>query len=424
MTRSYRVANAVAAVALLVATVVRERARLHLRGHHPQGPWIPPARRSPASSAGTAVAGRRSTGPATWCSSRRPRAVHGASISIRTPALRASSPSKTARRPAAERFHEFQQPSINDAGRHRVLRRSREWRGRVRRARPARLRWSAVAVAGDAAPGGGVYESFDGVSRINAAGDVAFLATVSGGPSGIFLYDAGTTLVSSVARVGDATLDGREICAFIEPAVGLGATGTAFQAITMVSCVDVFEDDRVGIYRDTGLGIDRVALEGEPTPVGGTTYATFLGDPDLNASDQVLFRATIIGAVKSTGVFLFDAAGPTTTTLARTGDAAPPSGVLRTITEPSLTDGGPAPASAPTSKARPGAGIFLYDGVDEAVVLNASPVPTDIYLPGSIYRKIFEEIGIARSGTWVTYSATVDQPGVGTRLGLFRCEGS
>jgi hypothetical protein len=40
---------------------------------------------------------------------------------------------------------------------------------------------------------------------------VAFLATVSGGPTGVFVYDGGTMTITSIARVGDATLDGREI---------------------------------------------------------------------------------------------------------------------------------------------------------------------------------------------------------------------
>jgi hypothetical protein len=326
--------------------------------------------------------------------------------------------------PGGGAFSKFLQPSINDAGDIAFLGALASGEGVF--IDPAAGPMIAAALTGDAAPSGGAYASFDGVARINAAGDVAFLATVSGGPSGIFRYDAGTMLVSAVALVGDATLDGREICAFIAPAVGLGATGTAFQAITKVSCADAFEPDLVGIYRDTGLGIDRVALEGDATPVGGTTYNGFLGDPDLNASDQVLFRATIVGTVRSTGLFLFDPVGPTTIKVARTGDSAPTGGSLRTITEPSLTDGARAGFRANIKSDPSHEGIFLYDGVDEAVVLRTSTVPPGIFLPGSIYQKIFEEIGVSRSGTWVTYSASVKQPpgNGGAKVGLFRCEGT
>jgi len=326
--------------------------------------------------------------------------------------------------PGGGTFTQFRQPSINDAGDIGFFGDLASGEGVF--IDPAAGAMFAVALSGGAAPSGGFYDTFDGVSRINAAGDIAFLATVSGGPSGIFVYDAGTTTTSAAALVGDLTLDGREICSFVEPAVGLGATSTAFQVVTKVSCADVLEPELVGVYRTTGLGIGRVALAGDPTPIGGTTYSNFLGDPDLNATDQVLFRATFGGTVSGTGLFLFDPVGPTTITVARTGDSTPVGGSLRTITEPSLTDGSRAGFRANIANDPDHEGIFLYDGVDEAVVTRLSPVPVGIFLPGSIYKKIFEEIGVSRSGTWVTYSALVKQPpgSGGAKIGLFRCEGT
>lgn len=326
--------------------------------------------------------------------------------------------------PGGGAYEQFRQPSINDAGDVAFLATLGAGAGIF--VDPAAGPALQVARTGDAAPGGGNYASFDGLARINAAGDVAFLASVSGGASGIFLWDAGTMTIASIARVGDATLDGREICSFVAPAVGLGATATAFQVGTKVSCADVFETEIIGVYRATGLGIERVALAGDATPVAGTTYSGFLGDPDSNASDQVLFRATLAGAASGTGLFLWDAAGPTTTVVARKGDAAPTGGALKTITEPSLTDGSRAGFRANVAPDADHEGIFLYDGVDEAVVTRLSTVPTGVFLPGSKYQKIFEEIGVSRSGTWVTYSATVKQPpgSGGAKTGLFRCEGS
>jgi hypothetical protein len=326
--------------------------------------------------------------------------------------------------PGGGTFERFRQPSINDAGDVAFFADLASGEGIF--VDPAAGAAFAVALTGAAAPGGGVYATFDGVARINAAGDVAFLATVTGGASGIFVYDAGTTTIASIARVGDATLDGREICAFVAPAVGLGGARTAFQVITKVACADPFETELVGVYRDTGLGIDRVALQGDATPVGGTTYSSFLGDPDLNAADQVLFRATIGGTVGGTGLFLFDPVGSATTTLVRTGDSAPSGGAFRTITEPNLTDDGRAGFRANVKNHPSHEGIFLYDAVDEAVVVRTSAVPVGEFLPGSVYQKIYEEIGVSRSGTQVTYSANVKQPpGTGgAKVGLFRCEGS
>ncbi|MCC6765983.1 MAG: hypothetical protein IT293_15095 [Deltaproteobacteria bacterium] len=326
--------------------------------------------------------------------------------------------------PGGGAYEQFRQPSINDAGDVAFLATLGAGAGIF--VDPAAGAALAAARTGDAAPGGGTYASFDGLARINAAGDVAFLARVDGGPSGIFLWDGGSMTVASIARVGDATLDGREICSFLAPAVGLGATTTAFQVGTKVSCADALETELVGVYRATGLGIDRVALAGDATPVAGTTYAGFLGDPDLNASDQVLVRAAITGSASGTGLFLYDPVGPATTALARTRDAAPTGGTLRTITEPNLTDGARAGFRANVAPDPDHEGVFLYDGVDEAVVTRLSAVPVGMYLPGSRYQKIFEEIGVSRSGAWVTYSANVKQPpgSGGTKAGLFRCGGA
>ena len=327
--------------------------------------------------------------------------------------------------PGGGSFTRFEQPSINDAGDVAFFGDLASGEGVF--VDPAAGPMLEVAVTGDAAPGGGSFDTFDGVARINASGDVAFLATVSGFPTGVFVYDGGTMTIASIARVGDATLDGREICSFVAPSVGLGGSLTAFQVGTKVSCANALEPELYGIYRDTGAGIDRVALQGDATPIGGNVYDDFLGDPDLNEIDQVLFRATITGTLKSTGLFLFDAVGPTTITVVRTGDAAATvGGFLRTITEPNLTNGAQAGFRANLGNTPAKEGIFLYDGVDEAVVTKSSTVPTGLFLPGSVYQKIYEEIGVSRSGTWVTYSATVKQPpgNGGAKIGLFRCEGS
>lgn len=327
--------------------------------------------------------------------------------------------------PGGGSFTRFEHPSINDAGDIAFFGDLASGEGVF--VDPAAGAMFKVAVTGDAAPGGGVFDTFDGVARINASGDVAFLATVNGGPAGVFVYDGGLMTITSIARVGDATLDGREICSFVAPSVGLGGSLTAFHVTTKVLCADPFEPELTGIYRDTGAGIGRVALEGDPTPIGGTTYNQFLGDPDLNETDQVLFRASVVGTVSSTGLFLFDAVGPTTITVVRTGDAAATvGGFLRTITEPNLTNGAQAGFRANLGNTAAKEGIFLYDGVDEAVVTRLSPVPVGLFLPGSVYQKIYEEIGVSRSGTWVTYSATVKGPpgSGGAKIGLFRCEGT
>lgn len=324
--------------------------------------------------------------------------------------------------PGGGSFTRFQMPSINDADDIGFFGDLASGEGVF--IRPGIGGMVAAALSGQASPGGGTFDSFPGVSRINAAGDIAFFALVNGGPSGIFRYDAATTTVTAVALVGDVALDGREICDFQAPAVGLGGARAAFQTTTKVSCADSGEPALIGIYRETGLGTARVALAGDATPVIGTTYSKFYGEPDSNATDQIVFRASASGSQAVTGIFLFDPAGPSTSVIAKKGDAAPGGGALQTIVHPSLTDGGRAGFRARLSASPAHEGIFLYDGTDEAVVRRSDPVPVGIFTSGSTYRKIFEEIGVDRSGTHVTYSANVKEGSGGTLLGLLRCSGS
>jgi hypothetical protein len=289
----------------------------------------------------------------------------------------------------------------------------------------------AAATAG-VSPAGGTFNRFPAQSRVNAAGDVAFTAQVVGGANGVFLYDASATTVLTVALVNDAALDGRELCEFQD--VGLGASGAvAVRAVTKVDCTDVGEPELVGVYANVGLGFARVALEGDATPSPSTTYAQFIGAPDVNASDKVLFRARTVGVAGGYGLFLHDPVGPTTVVLAATGDAAPATGgSLKTIAPAGVTDGDRVALGARIAGGLAKIGIFLFDaGSSEKVVATGDPVPTDAFGPNSAYAKINpgnrknnEGIGVDRSGTWIAYTATVkDTTGTPNASGVLRCHG-
>src|SRR6185295_1831432 len=75
-----------------------------------------------------------------------------------------------------------------------------------------------AAATSDTSPGGGVFDKFPSLSRINASGALTFLSTVSGGPSGIFKYSGG--IVTKVAVVGDSTGTGRQFCSFATAEIG------------------------------------------------------------------------------------------------------------------------------------------------------------------------------------------------------------
>lgn len=90
-----------------------------------------------------------------------------------------------------------------------------------------------VVARGDAAPGGGTFSYFGLWPALNAAGAVAFAASVEGGPSpvGIFLADA--TGLMKVAGVGDTPTGGDRIASLtLYPLAALSPTGAVTFAVT------------------------------------------------------------------------------------------------------------------------------------------------------------------------------------------------
>ncbi len=331
--------------------------------------------------------------------------------------------------PGGSAYKTFREPSINDAGDLAFHAKLAIGEGVFQR--PAAGAVAKVAMTTDASPGGGVFEKFPAVSRVNAAGNVAFIGRVSSGADGVFLYDATLATVATVGLVGDLTLEGRQLCELIE--VGLGATGTvAIHAMTKVSCADPMEAEIRGIYRHSGLLFSKVLEEGDATPIGGTTYDNFIGAPDVNASDKVMVRARTTGVVGVVGIFLTDPVGPTTTTLAATGNFAPGGGSLKSLAPGGVTDGDRAGIGARIASGTAKTGIFLFGAGDEAVVRDGDLAPNDQFGPNSFYtkinpgnRKTNEEVGVDRSGTWLAYTARVyDTIGPPGKAGLFRCNGS
>lgn len=308
---------------------------------------------------------------------------------------------------------------------------------------PAAASTVAIALSGDPAPGGGVFDRFPGTSRLNASGDVAFAADVDGAARGIFVYDASGPAIVLVVREGDATGTGREFCSLRQACqngascdtVALGGLGNvAFVATTKADCTDTVEAEEVALWQQAGVGLfTQVARLGDPSPVAGTTYTAFaLRGPDANATDGLLFSATVQGVLGFVGHFLFDPSGPTTTLLVATDDFAPGSGgSLVRLSQPSLTDGGRAGIGARVKDGTSRTGLFLFDGADEPVVLETDAVPMDLF-GAALYKRINVgtskargEIGFDRSGTFVTYSAKVnDSVAPRGKLGLFRCQGS
>src|SRR5262249_50267809 len=157
-------------------------------------------------------------------------------------------------------------------------------------------------------------------------GDVAFIAESSGGnPDGVFLWERATAMLHTVVLEGGSTDQGRHFCNNAFFTVGLGDSGAVgFRAMTRPSaCGGPGQalQGGVSLVRPGG-GVTPVALQDLPTPLPATTYFKFAEAPEVNATDQVSFRATAVPPTR-TATFLWDPVTPTTVALAATGSVAP-----------------------------------------------------------------------------------------------------
>ena len=208
------------------------------------------------------------------------------------------------------------------------------------------------------------------------------------------------------------------------------------ETVVKTSCANPLDPETRGIWERTGLGFVAVAEENGAAP-NAALYVNFLGTPDVNVADKVLFRAH---TTNEQAIILFDPAGPTTTQLVATGDATPDvtpiadDGTLKSVAFGSLTDGD---RTAVGIRVKGGEGtaprtaIFMYDGAPDTVVLDRDAPPPP-FVTFSRYRrietgaqKVHEEIGNDRSGTRVVFGASVHSAVQPTgRAGVFRCTGS
>lgn len=236
----------------------------------------------------------------------------------------------------------------------------------------AQISTSVLAASGDSAPGGGTYTVFgrQGPS-LNASGQVAFLAGLSGNSSGVFRFTNGTSEL--IARQGQAApevddtysgfrlaadgdraslradgdlvfsaslsgsgLDGlfrsvggtASLATLTEvPAVGLsGVTVTTLypgsarltagnRVFTYVDLSDVPDQ---AIYEANGSALTLVAAGGMPAP-GGGTFIEIPTEFTVNAVGQLAFASNLSGGG---GVFRYQS-GVGTVAIARTGTVAP-----------------------------------------------------------------------------------------------------
>jgi T5SS/PEP-CTERM-associated repeat protein len=201
---------------------------------------------------------------------------------------------------------------------------------------------TTIALEGNAAPdANGAFSLFAGPA-LNASGEVAFLALLSGTTfdQGVFVGFGGR--VTQVAREGQSAPDGNgTFLAFGAP--GLNSSGQlAFRGF--LTGTSGGTSDGEGVFRGSGGPLTQIARGGQPPPDGDGRLLEFNLSPHLNASGEVAFVATLAGSSGGIGdaVLLIGGGGPLRE-IAQVGQLAPDgSGSFASFLPPMMSGSGPA----------------------------------------------------------------------------------
>jgi hypothetical protein len=145
---------------------------------------------------------------------------------------------------------------------------------------------SAVALQGTPAPAGGNYNTFPSLPRLNGAGQVAFVANLTGGSStrGIFAGLPGA--LSTVALQGTPAPVGGNYSGIISPVLNESGQVAFAAGLTGGSATS-------GLFTGLPGSLSAVALQGTPAPAG-SNYNSLLNFA-LNGAGQVAFTANLTG---------------------------------------------------------------------------------------------------------------------------------
>lgn len=315
-------------------------------------------------------------------------------------------------------YRGFRSPSINDAGDLVFAAKTSLGDGVFLRESGGAIESAAIATG--SSPAGGAYSTFGPVSGVNSSAEVAFGATVNGGPSGIFRYDGIANTTSTVVLVGDAAGGGRSFCSFEDVALG-DSSAVAFRALTQVNCADGAETPVEGIFYDGG-SLQTVALVGDPSPIAGTTIIEFEDAIAVNGVGRVLFEAEIDGTLRANAMLLHDTTGSSTTSLVTTGEAAPTTGgIYGRFDGRQLDETNRALVKVGIQRGSARTAVFRFTPAAEALLLSSDPPPTDQFGGGAEYKKLMT-LGMAHDGSRFALIAKVrDTVSPAGKIGVLRC---
>jgi hypothetical protein len=270
-----------------------------------------------------------------------------------------------------------------------------------------------VVATGDTAPTGGTFTTVSSGARwINHSRLVAFLGTTSLGATGIFVGTPGGA-VAKIMAIGDTFIPGVTFSSIYTNLGPLGLNDSG-QVVFTAS----LSDGRIGMFVGTTASVEALALNGGPSPAGGTyNFATNSIDIRINNSGDILFLAPLAGGSSSSAWLLRRASAPgTIETVSAQGQPAPGTagvfaawpGSLNSIPgeNAALAETGDVAVFVPVAvNGTSRFGLFRYTGPGtlQVVAFRGDPMPD---CPGDPVGMISQGIGAGGSGRFAVRVVT------------------
>ncbi len=273
----------------------------------------------------------------------------------------------------------------------------------------AQVRHTIIAASGDAAPAGGTYVGFLNTLALNARGQVTFDARL-GGPSatGVFVSDGTTTSAIALGGNPDPTArnfsfvstpflttrgevifdtdtgifrgDGTRTVALVQNGDAAPGGGSLLptahaansQGLIAFGAFVTGGTSTEGIFRNDSTHTVAVALDGTPSPTGGTFL--FFSSPVIDEDGRVAFFAGTIGGSADFGIYRGD--GENIAPIFAANQTAPGGGTFVDFGEPVTNKHGQVLALASLENAAGPFGLILGDGIDAvAIALSGHAAP-------------------------------------------------
>lgn len=265
-----------------------------------------------------------------------------------------------------------------------------------------------ILISGGSVPNGdGTFSGFT-PPAINDAGQVAFLAGITGTASnrtrsGIYLIDDGA--ITKVMRANDALPGGYYSIAPKDPYINASGQVLVYTGLATNPTINGYSNQ--GLYRVKNGITTQLVREGDAAP-GGGTFDDFY-DIQFNNLGQTSFYATMTSSGYTSGIFQADGGG--VTSVARGGQAAPGGGTYGFAAFPDLNNLGEINFEASASSPSTG-GIYVDHGTSANLIAAYDSTAPDGSLIYSFTRSFHNDhgqvaYGVISNGTYGTDQLSV-----------------